>query len=204
VAVNDYRPGDISPVPLLYQSGYLTITGYDRETRSYRLGFPNGEVRYGFLNNLCDYFFPAARNGFSVLGFIKAVRAGETEAFLTRLRAFFASILYDLYFAKGEAYYETVFYIVFTLVGQFTEAEVRSAAGRADAVVKTKERVYVFEFKLDTAGTVDDVLKQINDKGYLIPYTADGRKLVKVGVVLDTVKRTLGEWRVVEGGTECF
>jgi hypothetical protein len=198
-AVNDYRPGDISPVPLLYQSGYLTITGYDRETRSYQLGFPNGEVKYGFLNNLCDYFFPAARNGFSVLGFIKAVRAGDTEAFLTRLRAFFASIPYDLYFAKGEAYYETVFYIVFTLVGQFTEAEVRSAAGRADVVVKTKERVYVFEFKLDTAGTADDALKQIDDKGYLIPYTADGRKLVKVGVVFDTAKRTLGEWRVVEG-----
>jgi hypothetical protein len=198
-AVNDYRPGDISPVPLLYQSGYLTITGYDRETHSYQLGFPNGEVKYGFLNNLCDYFFPAARNGFSVLGFIKAVRAGDTEAFLTRLRAFFASIPYDLYFAKGEAYYETVFYIVFTLVGQFTEAEVRSATGRADVVVKTKERVYVFEFKLDTAGTVEDALKQIDDKGYLIPYTADGRKLVKVGVVLNSVKCTLGEWRVVEG-----
>jgi hypothetical protein len=195
-AVNDYRPGDLSPVPLLYQSGYLTITGYDKETRSYQLGFPNGEVKYGFLNNLYGYLFPATKSasGLSVLRFIKAVRAGEIDAFLTQLKAFFASIPHDLYFAKNEAYYETIFYIVFTLLGQFTEAEVRSAAGRADAVVKTKDAIYVFEFKLDTAGTVEDALKQIDGKGYLIPYIADGRKLVKVGVVFDTEKRTIRDW----------
>jgi hypothetical protein len=200
-AVNDYEPGDLSPVPLLYQTGYLTITGYDRELCSYHLGFPNGEVKYGFLNNLYRYLFPAtgSANGLSVLSFIKAVRAGEIETFLTQLRAFFASIPYDLYFAKGEAYYGTIFYIVFTLLGQFTEAEMRSAAGRADAVVKTKDAVYVFEFKLDTAGTVEDALKQIDEKGYLIPYTVDRRKLVKVGVVFDTERRTLGEWRICEG-----
>jgi hypothetical protein len=203
-AVNDYRPGDLSPVPLLYQSGYLTITGYDRETRSYTLGFPNGEVKYGFLNNLYDYFFPACRgtNGLSVLSFIKAVLAGEIETFLTQLKAFFAAIPYDLYFAKDEAYYQTIFYIVFTLLGQFAEAEVRSAAGRADAVVKTKDAVYVFEFKVDTAGTAEDALKQIDEMGYLVPYAADGRRLVKIGVVFDAVKRTLGEWLICESGAD--
>jgi hypothetical protein len=104
-----------------------------------------------------------------------------------------------LYTDKNESYYGTIFYIVFALLGQYIGSEVRSAAGRADAVVKTKDTVYVFEFKLDTAGTVDDALKQIDEKGYLLPYTADGRKLVKVGVVFDTEKRTLGEWRVCEG-----
>jgi hypothetical protein len=197
--INDYQPGDITPLPLLYQSGYLTITGYDKDMRVYRLGFPNEEVRYGFLNNLWKYLFPARGGGgsFDIRNFAKAVRAGETDVFLTGLGAFFSSIPYDLYFAKGERYYQTVFYLVFTLLGEFIETEVRSAAGRADALVKTKERVYVFEFKLDGAGTVEEALEQIEGKGYLIPYGAEGRKLVKVGVVFDTEKRTLKEWRSI-------
>ena len=85
---------------------------------------------------------------------------------------------------------------MFTLLGQFTEAEARSATGRADAVVKTKDTVYVFEFKLDGAGTAEDALKQIEDKGYHVPYEADGRRVVKVGVVFDTEKRTLKDWLV--------
>jgi hypothetical protein len=199
--INDYQPGNMNPVPLLYQTGYLTITGYDRETRLYRLGFPDEEVQYGFLKNLYDYLFPgtAGMDGLNVWTFIKAVRAGETDVFLRQLKAFFAGIPYDLYFWKNENYYQALFYIVFTLLGQFAETEVRSAAGRADAVVKTKDAVYVFEFKVDTAGTAEDALKQIDAKGYLVPYTVDGRKLVKAGVVFDTAARTLGEWRIEEG-----
>jgi hypothetical protein len=111
-------------------------------------------------------------------------------------KAFFSGVPYDLYFDKGEKYYQTIVYLVFTLLGQFAESEVRSAAGRADAVVKTKDAVYVFEFKLDKSGTAEDALKQIDGKGYLIPYSAGGRVLVKAGVVFDTDTRTLGEWRV--------
>jgi hypothetical protein len=199
--INDYQPGSINPVPLLYQSGYLTITGYDRETRLYRLGFPNEEVRFGFLNNLYRHFFPDTEgmNGLNVWTFIKAVRAGEPDVFLGQLRAFFAQIPYDLYFAKTEHYYQTIFYLVFTLLGQFAETEVRSATGRADAVVKTKDTVYVFEFKVDTAGTAEDALRQIDEKGYLVPFSAEGKRLVKAGVVFDTAARTLGEWRIAEG-----
>jgi hypothetical protein len=126
------------------------------------------------------------------------------DAFLTQLKAFFSGVPYDLYFAKGEKYYQTIFYLVFTLLGQFAESEVRSAAGRADAVVTTKDAVYVFEFKLDKSGkangTAEDALKQIDDKGYLIPYSAGSRALVKAGVVFDTRARTLGEWRIQAGG----
>jgi hypothetical protein len=89
---------------------------------------------------------------------------------------------------------------VFTLLGQFAESEVRSAKGRADAVVKMKDTVYVFEFKLDKGGSAEDALKQIDDRGYLIPYSADGRKLVKAGIVFDTNTRTLGDWRVRDSG----
>jgi hypothetical protein len=197
--ISDYRPGSMKAAPLLYQTGYLTIKSYDKEIRAYKLGFPNEEVKYGFLNNLCKYLFPAEEGGeaLDIGAFVKALRAGETDLFLTQLKAFFAGIPYDLYFAKGEKYYQTIFYLVFTLLGQFTETEARSAAGRAGAVVKTKDRIYLFEFKLDSGGTVEDALKQIEDKGYSGPYAADGRKLVKVGVLFDTGKRTLGAWRAV-------
>ncbi|MDR2136427.1 MAG: PD-(D/E)XK nuclease domain-containing protein [Treponema sp.] len=199
--LNDYQPGDGTPIPLLYQSGYVTITGYDKEFRTCKLGFPNEELQYGFLNNLYKYLFPAAGdvNGLNVWTFIKALRSGETDTFLSQLRAFFASVPYDLYFEKGEKYYQTIFYLVFTLLGQFAESEVRSAAGRADAVVKLRGLVYVFEFKLGGAGSAEDALRQIDAKGYLIPYAAGGCRLVKAGVVFDTGTRTLGEWRIQEG-----
>jgi hypothetical protein len=195
-AINDYKSGDWDTVPLLYQSGYLTITGFDRDMRSYRLGFPNEEVKYGFLENLFKYLFPenGMGNGFNARTFVRALNGGEAETFLTQLKGFFASIPYDLYFAKGENYYQTIFYLVFTLMGQFTESEVRSAAGRADAVVKTRDAVYVFEFKV--GGSAEDALRQIEDKGYLVPYEASGKRLVKAGVVFDTEKRTIGSWLV--------
>jgi hypothetical protein len=201
--INDYQPGDTNPVPLLYQSGYLTIAGYDAKKRRYRLGFPNEEVKYGFLNNILPHYIRVDedRTNFHIGNFSDALEAGDADSFLTQLRAFFALIPYDLHPVKDESYFETVFFIVFVLLGQFVQSEVRSAAGRADAVVKTKDAIYVFEFKVDTAGTVEDALKQIDDRGYLIPYTADGRRLVKAGVVFDTAKRTLGEWRVCGGGS---
>jgi hypothetical protein len=197
-AINDYQSGDANPVPLLYQSGYLTITDFDKNIRLYRLGFPNEEVKYGFLANLFKYFFPdnGSGNGLDARTFVRALNAGDAEIFLGQLKAFFAAIPYDLYFAKGESYYQTIFYLVFTLMGQFVRSEVRSAAGRADAVVMTAETVYVFEFKVD--GSAEEALRQIDDKGYMIPYSADGRRLVKAGVVFDSEKRTLGEWRLDE------
>ena len=107
---------------------------------------------------------------------------------------FFADFPYELN-EKTERHYQVVFYLVFKLMGQFTQAEVRTAIGRADAVVKTADYIYVFEFKL--TGTAEEALKQIDEKGYLLPYTVDGRRLVKVGVSFDAAKRNLGEWLIV-------
>jgi hypothetical protein len=197
--VNDYQPGSGTPVPLLYQSGYLTITGFDARKRRYTLGFPNEEVKYGFLSNLLPRYAPQAqaRSNFYIGNFSDALEAGDVDSFLTQLRSFFAAIPYDLQFGKGERYYQTVFYLVFALLGQFVEAEVRNATGRADAVVKTRDAVYVFEFKLDKTGTAEDALRQIDGKDYPLPYRADGRRIVKTGVVFDTEKRTIGEWKSV-------
>ncbi|RHO75284.1 AAA family ATPase [Parabacteroides sp. AF48-14] len=196
-ALISYRANSKEPVPMIYQSGYLTIKSYDKEFKTYTLGFPNEEVRYGFLNFVLPFYTPidSEEGNFYIGKFVQELRKGDPEAFLTRLRAFFADIPYELN-DKTERHYQVVFYLVFKLLGQFAEAEVRSAKGRADAVVKTADYIYVFEFKLD--GTVDEAIHQIDDKGYLIPYTTDGRKLVKVGVSFSREERNLGEW-VIKG-----
>lgn len=121
--------------------------------------------------------------------FVRKLRSGDVDAFLTRLKAFFADFPYELK-AKTERHYQVVFYLVFKLMGQFCDAK-----GRADAVVKTKDYIYVFEFKLD--GSVKDALRQIDKKGYLLPYEADGRELVKIGVSFSKEDRNLDCWEIV-------
>ena len=191
----DYRADADYPIPVIYQSGYLTIKGYDKEFQSYTLGFPNEEVKYGFLNFLVPYYTGVSSNEnlFNIRHFVKELRSGDVNAFLTRLRAFFAGIPYELN-DKTERHYQAIFYLVFRLLGQYMEVEERSAKGRADAVVKTKDYVYVFEFKLD--GNVDEALKQIDEKGYLLPYSVDERKLLKIGVSFDSAERNIGEWKI--------
>ena len=193
-ALTDYRADFHNPVPIIYQSGYLTIKGYDEELHFYRLGYPNAEVKYGWLNFITPYYTPLseANAPFYIGKFSQELRAGDVDAFMERLRAFFAGVPYELN-DETERHYQIIFYIVFKLLGQYVEAEVRSARGRADAVVKTADYIYVFEFKLN--GSVDEALHQIDDRGYLIPYTADGRQLVKVGASFDKKKRNIGEWK---------
>ena len=129
--------------------------------------------------------------GFYIGKFVQELRAGDYNAFLTRLQAFFADFPYQLN-AKTERHYQVVFYLVFKLMGQFTQAEVESATGRADAVVKTPKYIYVFEFKLN--GTAEEALQQIEDKGYLIPYQTDGREVIKLGVEFSAEERNISRW----------
>ena len=183
------------PIPVIYQSGYLTIKDYDRDVLLYTLGFPNDEVRYGFLNFLVPYYTEVTddETGFHIAKFMRELRSGDVDAFMERLKVFFAGMPYDLS-DNTERHYQAIFYVVFTLMGQFVETEIRSARGRADAVVKTKDTIYVFEFKLD--GNAKEALHQIDEKGYLIPYIANNRRLVKVGVSFDKDTRNIGEWLV--------
>lgn len=196
-SLSDDRADIHNPIPMIYQSGYLTIKKYDPQFGLYTLGFPNEEVKYGFLNFVAPFYTPVASTdtAFYIGKFVRELTSGDVEAFLERLRCFFADFPYELN-TKTERHYQVVFYLVFKLMGQFTEAEVRSARGRADAVVKTADYTYVFEFKLD--GSAEAALQQIEEKGYSFPYEADGRKLVKVGVSFDAEQRNLGEWLIVE------
>jgi Protein of unknown function (DUF1703)./Predicted AAA-ATPase. len=196
-SLTDDRADVNNPIPMIYQSGYLTIKDYDERLQRYTLGFPNNEVKYGFLNFAAPFYTPLSsiEAPFNIVKFLHELETGDPEAFLIRLRAFFADFPYELN-DKTERHYQVVLYLVFKLLGQFTEAEVRSARGRADAVVWTPDYIYLFEFKLD--GDAQAALQQIDEKGYLIPYTADGRRVFRIGVNFDAKERNLGEWLVAD------
>lgn len=186
-----------SPIPVLYQSGYLTIKGYDPAFQIYRLAYPNGEVRKGFIESLLPAYvqLPGQQNTFYVVSFIRDLLKGDIESCLERTRSFFAFIPNDLE-NKTEKHYQTIFYLLFRLMGQYVDAEVKSAIGRADVVVKLQEAIYVFEFKYD--GTPEEALAQIDSKQYAIPFQADGRKIFKIGVNFDSATRTIGGWIIKE------
>ncbi|MDR1245431.1 MAG: ATP-binding protein [Clostridiales Family XIII bacterium] len=192
-SIDDYRAGGDNPIPLLYQSGYLTITGYEKDR--YILDFPNEEVRYGFLNELLPAYTyrPQGHEEFFADYFVDDLRAGNVGGFMGHMRSFFANIPYELN-DQTERHYQLVFYLVFTLLGQYARAEVHSAMGRADAVVETKDTVYVFEFKLN--GTAEEALKQIDSKDYALPYEAGDRNIVKIGAELDKATRNIERWLV--------
>jgi hypothetical protein len=194
-SISDYRIDSKDPKPLLYQTGYLTIKGYKERINAYVLGFPNEEVKYGFLNELLPIYAPTQGSDFFIGLFVEDLWAGNVDGFMTRLRAFFAGIPNDLE-NKTEKHYQTIFHLLFTMMGQYVQSEVHTAVGNADAVVKTSDTVFVFEFKLDENATAEAALKQIDDKSYAIPYTAGNRKIVKIGVEFNTKERTVGRWLV--------
>lgn len=192
---SEYRAESKNPIPLIYQSGYLTIKEFDRRFGMYTLGFPNDEVRYGFLNFLVPFYTPITddEKGFYIGKFINELEKGEIDAFMQRVEAFFADFPYELN-DKTERHYQVVVYLIFKLMGQFTQAEVHSAKGRADAIVQTPDYVYVFEFKLN--GTAEEALQQINDKGYAEPFKTDARQVMKVGVEFSPETRNVKRWLV--------
>ena len=191
-----------NPIPILYQSGYLTIKNYDGY--EYTLGFPNEEVRLGFVKSLMPYYATEdqVQNDSFILRITKAFREARLEDALKEMKAFLSSIPYNAE-KQNENHYKTLFYLIARLCTPYVvKTEECSAAGRSDMVVETESAVYVFEFKLD--GTVEEALSQIDSKGYLIPYSVtkdkngNDKKLVKIGVSFDSEKRTLGEWKIVE------
>ena len=194
---SEYKAEKNNPIPLIYQSGYLTIKSYDKEFKLYQLGFPNDEVRYGFLNFLVPYYteLPDGEQGFNIGRFVQELRRGEVDAFMQRFQAFFADFPYELN-DKTERHYQVVIYLIFKLMGQFTQAEVHSAKGRADAIVYTPNYIYVFEFKLN--GTAEEALLQIEEKGYAVSYQTDKRKLIKVGIEFSAEERNVKRWLTVE------
>jgi len=196
--IMDYRVENQNLVPLLYQTGYLTIKSY--KDNAFSLGFPNEEVKYGFLKELLPAFVldPIQTGNFSVIEFMQQVKQGDIDSFMTSIKAFFAAIPYNAIKQgnRDEQYYQHVFYLLFTLIGEFVQTEVQNNTGRADAVVKTADSIYVFVFKMDKNATAEAALAQINSKDYAIPYTADHRKIVKIGVEFSQTERGVKRWLI--------
>lgn len=192
---------DLSPeemtnaLPLLYQSGYLTIKKFNPMFNEYTLGIPNKEVRDGLLNSMIPrYVNPRfEHNDAFLLGFCKAVYRNDIEDALEHMRTYMASIPYDLE-NRTEKHFQTIFYLMFSFLNIYIRTEVKSAIGRADAVMHMPDTTYVFELKVDKSA--DEALKQIDEKGYMIPYTANGKRLVKIGISFDSQQRTIAEWKI--------
>ena len=200
-----YRAVTENALPILFQSGYLTIIGYIKEARLYKLGFPNDEVRYGFLENLLPAYssLPLGDTGKSVWQFVQDIREGKVDSFMERMRSIIAGIPYDDFpkekLKLREQNYQTAVYLIFALMGQFVQTEVHCATGRADAVVITVDTVYIFEFKLCGNSNAEDAINQIKEKNYAAKYQVDGKKVVLIGSSFDEDARTIRDWQIANG-----
>jgi hypothetical protein len=188
-----YDVENMPALPVLYQSGYLTIVDYDEKKDRYTLDYPNEEVRVSFAKSLINLYLHAKEGASNTLiwDLPDMLSEGNIDGVMKLLISFFASIPYDMHVEK-ERYYQLIVYLVFRLLGRDCCAEVRTATGRIDTLVETGEYVYCFEFKLN--GSAEEALKQIDDKEYLLPWKATKKKLLKVGVNFDYEKRNIGEW----------
>lgn len=184
-----------NPIPVIYQSGYLTIKGYDNEFGIYSLGFPNREVEEGFIKFLLPFYANtnAVESEFEIQKFVREIRIGDYDSFFRRLRSFFADTPYEL-IRDLELHYQNVLFIVFKLIGFYVKAEYHTGEGRIDLVLQTDKFVYVIEFKLD--GTAEDALRQINEKHYTLPFEAGNRRIFKIGVNFDAKMRNIEKWIV--------
>ena len=198
----DYKATAEKPLPMIYQSGYLTIKDYHREYDTFLLDFPNNEVKAGFLTAIAsDYLKSSEDAGSLALQLSKILKAGDLEQFHKQLTAFLASIPYSMRRKNDEREWERYFHYTFYLILRlmslyvvYTEKE--QSQGRVDCIVETDKYVYIFEFKLD--GTAAAALKQIENTGYARPYAADPRKLYKVGVNFSSKTGTIDGWKVID------
>ena len=169
------------PIPVIYQSGYLTIKGYDKEFQEYTLGFPNEEVRIGFTKYLLPWYISKdkSKSAFDLKNFVQDLRNGNTEQFVKRLKSLFADTPYML-IKDLKNHYQNVIWLICKLAGTYVQAEYMTSEGRIDLVLQTPKYCYVMEFKLD--GTAEEALAQIEDKHYALPFELNGQKIIRIGM----------------------
>lgn len=195
----DYKADVEKPLPMIYQSGYLTIKDYDRETNAYLLDFPNKEVAKGFLALTASSYF---KND-GVRGFARdmqiALSKGNTERVRDLLTSFLADIPYELRESSDaklkEKHFQYTLYLIFRFLGTYVvDAEKHSSQGRADCIVRTPKYIWIFEFKLD--GDASQALSQIDERGYAKPFAADSRTIIKIGVNFSSKTGTIEGWEM--------
>ena len=206
---------DSDAIPVIYQSGYLTIKSYDKVFKLYTLGFPNREVEEGFIEFLIPFYVQNNGNDytFEISNFVHEVGRGDIDAFFSRLQTFFADTPYEMIVGHTslqhmdkdmkekavekqlELHYQNVLFIVFRLMGFYTKVEYHTAQGRIDLVLQTKNYCYVMEFKLN--GTAEEALAQIDAKQYAAPFAHSGKKIFKIGVNFSSKTRNIDRWIVM-------
>ncbi|MBF0239753.1 MAG: ATP-binding protein [SAR324 cluster bacterium] len=203
---------NLQVAPLFFQTGYLTIQGYDPEYETYQLGYPNKEVRHAFLRLLlASYTSNSSMQGSIIQQLSQSVREGTVETFMEVLRSFFAGIPYDIQPSKDqrekERYYQSIFYVIFALLGVHVKAEERTSTGRIDAVIETENYIFIFEFKMasgDPDKICDTALQQIREHEYFVKYAQPGQQknILLIGTAFDLDERGIVLWKtenMVEG-----
>ena len=192
--VNSERPNAIT---LLYQTGYLTIKGYNPEDRLYTLGYPNKEVEDSFTESLSEFYTPIDKNPgvLSAPKFVEDIRSGNVEMLMRRFTAFFADMDYQI-MGDDELYFQNTMYVMLKMIGQQVQVERHTSNGRIDVLIQTDKYVYILELKRDK--NPDDALDQIDEKGYDWPFLADGRKVFRIGASFSSRNHRLESWKIAE------
>ncbi|MCR5609662.1 MAG: ATP-binding protein [Lachnospiraceae bacterium] len=196
--LKDYTGDSLATVPLLYQTGYLTIADFDRDAREYTLAFPNEEVKYGFVECLMPEYISdcGAGSGNDIFTLRRYIEQGDLQQIRNVLVSLFANITYTVEGNPFEHYFQAVIYLVFTLLNKVALCEMHTYTGRIDCKVETKKYIYLFEFKRDD--TAEAALNQIDSNDYALPFIANHKKLYKIGVAFDSSTRKLSDWKVEE------
>ena len=203
-SLNNFKVDVGSPIPILYQAGYLTLKSYNRRSGLYSLGYPNNEVKYGLIRNLLPSYSNLDETKVQrfVWQFYEKVCSGDVASFMQVISDLLANIPYSSASKDDvrwrEQNYQIAVALIFQFMGMYTQTEVYSAKGRADCVVYTEHIIYIFEFKLWSAGTAEEALTQIQAQEYYKPLRLQGKKLVLIGTSFDEEKRNIKEWKSLE------
>ena len=184
------------PVSLFFQTGYLTIKDYNPEFREYRLGFPNSEVKSGFLNFIYSYYVPVnpAEGNTTTGKLAQALRDGNPELFMRILESLFANTTYQIQ-GNAERDFQYAMYIIMELLGEYVQAERSTSNGRIDLLFQTRDYIYIIELKIDSSA--ESALSQIDEKGYAKPFSNDSRKIFRIGVNFSTSNRRIEDWKIL-------
>ena len=187
-----------SVVPLLFQSGYLTISHHDAESGLYYMDFPNDEVKSGFFRYILPFYTSLKKeeSAFSIGQFVEEIRTGKPQEFMARLQSFFADFQYDAQ-TTPESHFRNVLFILCKLLGMHVDAEYMTSDGRIDLLIRTNDYIYIIECKLDS--TAEIALQQIEDKQYSLPWALDHREQIKIGVNFSSEKRRPDTWLICRG-----
>ena len=192
-ALSSIHRAEINPMPVLFQSGYLTIKGYDEEFDVYKLDYPNEEVRQGFIEFLLPYYTYCQTSAQKTIvrDFVLSLRGGDADKFMKLMQSLLADTPYEL-IRELENHYQNVMYIITKLMGFYVQAEYRTSRGRIDLLIGTDKYIYIIELKFE--GSAEEAMKQIVSKDYALPFAADGREIVRIGANVSKETRNIEQW----------